>query len=351
MSSEILESGTEITGRGEPTAMSVSIVLEWENMTYAEQVRPRLTIAALKAQAAALYSPECSLPAKAETAVRLSAPLDVILPFNSDKVSEAEFRASVPDLLTESESLRLRLLPVANGTYCNQKNAGAAGATGELVIFLDSDVTPEPDWLAAYMRAFVDPRICAAVGNTYVDTSGGDAYSRSMALTWMFPLRDAAGGLTRSEWFYANNAAFRRSTLLANPFPQTPRLKHRAAALLVQQLEKTGITLWHVGEARANHPAPNGAMHFVSRAVAGGRARMLSSEAAGLASILKWVRADLLEIGWFFKRIVTDGFKVNLQWWQVPAAMSFTLTYYGLRFCGSVATYLAPGLMRGRFDL
>ena len=341
----------DLAGGRTPTATSVSVVLEWENMAYAEQERPRQALAALKAQAEALFSTGPSSPLTNAPPIRLSAPLEVILPYNSDTVDEAEFLRNVTDLITESESLCVRLLAVNNGTYCRQKNAGAAVATGELIIFLDSDVTPEPNWLASFMRAFSDPRVQVGVGNTYVDISPGDAYSRSMALTWMFPLRDTEGGLRPSDWFYANNVAFRREILLSHPFSDTPGLKHHPAALLVRQLEQEGITLWHVGDARGHHPAPNGIGHFCQRAIAAGRARAFIHHSVALSSVPNWIRRDLLEIGWYLKRIAREGTNVGLRWWQMPTAMGVTLAYHLLRSGGSLLTVIAPGSMRDRFQL
>ena len=330
--------------------MSVSVVLEWENMAHAASDRPRQTMAALRAQADALYPGKAGQP-KPEDSVRLSAPLEVILPYDSDKVDEADLLNNVADLLTDTESLRVRLLPVINGTYCRQKNEGAAGSTGDLIIFLDSDVTPEPTWLTAYLKAFLDPRVQVAVGNTYVDTSRGDAYSRAMALTWMFPLRDTVGGLGPTKWFYANNVAFRRDVFRSHPFPETPGIKHHPAALLVQQLERDGIPLWHAGDARGHHPPPNGFMHFFTRAVAAGRERTLRETQPSLATVRRWLRSDLPDMAWYCKRILVERSTVNMPWRQVPAAIVVALAYHTLRLFGSLATYWAPGLMRDRFQI
>ena len=330
--------------------MSVSVVLEWENMAHAASDRPRQTMAALIAQADTLYTPGAQ-PVDGADAVRLSAPLEVIIPYDSDKIEEADFLRGNADLCTETESLCVRLLPVSNGTYCRQKNEGAAGAMGDLIIFLDSDVTPEPTWLAAYLKAFLDPRVQVAVGNTYVDTSRGDAYSRAMALTWMFPLRDAAGEISPTKWFYANNVAFRRDTFRRYQFPDTPGLKHHAAVLLVQELEQAEVSLWHVGDARGHHPAPNGFGHFVTRALSSGRERTFKIDAPTLSTALGWITADVAYVVWSCKRILVERSKVAMPWRQVPTALVVTAAYYGLRLFGSIAAYLAPGFMRDRFQI
>lgn len=347
----VSRSHADRSGAGTIPAMSVSVVLEWENMAHAAKDRPRQTLASLKAQADALYERAPKGPSHSTLPVRLSEPLEVLLPYNCNEVEEADLLCNLSDLLPDTESVRTRLLPVSGGTYCLQKNAGAAAATGDLVIFLDSDVTPEPTWLAAFMRAFLDPRVHVAVGNTYVDIGRGDAYSRAMALSWMFPLREPLPVVKPSTWFYANNVAFRKAVFRAHQFPHTPGLKHHPAALLVQQLKQEGITLWYVGEARGHHPAPNGLAHFFSRGVAAGRARILGNPPGSLLSVLKLIRADIFETGWYCKRILREGSKVELRSWQIPVAFSVTVTYYALRLAGSLATYLVPGLMRDKFEL
>src|SRR5262249_14982471 len=159
---------------------------------------------------------------------------------------------------------------------------------------------PETGWLAGYLRAFTHAEISVGVGNTYVDHQAGDLYSQSLALAWMFPLRDTEGCLAPTEWFYANNVGFRRDTFLSRQFADVPGLMHAAAPILVARLKRDGIPLWRVGEARACHPPPNGIVHFFKRAVAGGRVRAFSQAPLGLPCVLQWIRLDLMSVrhGW-----------------------------------------------------
>jgi mycofactocin system glycosyltransferase len=47
----------------------------------------------------------------------------------------------------------------SSGGPAAARNAGLAAASTELVVFLDSDVVPEPDWLDPLLRAFADPAV------------------------------------------------------------------------------------------------------------------------------------------------------------------------------------------------
>ncbi len=44
------------------------------------------------------------------------------------------------------------------------RNAGAAAATGEVVLFTDSDCDPAPDWVAEMLAPFADPTVSAVKG-------------------------------------------------------------------------------------------------------------------------------------------------------------------------------------------
>ena len=327
------------------TSFATSVVIEWYNVTHAEVSRAKQMLAAVKSQAAMLYSADASMP------VRLSGPLDLVIAFNSAKLDSAQVRHVVDDVIGASESLTLRYLPVVGASYCQLKNAGAAIATGEIIIFLDSDLNPEPEWLTAFLRAFADPRVSVAVGNTYVDWSAGDVYSKAVALTWMFPLRDPDSSLTVANCFYANNVAFRKETFLLRQFPDVPGLIHIPAKLLVEHLERDGVTIWHVGGARASHPAPNGPVHFVERAISAGRARTFSADSVTIGLMFRWICDDIESVYCGFKNIVFRGFRLELHLWQVPPAMIIAVSYFALLFAGSLLSALAPRFMRHRFRL
>ena len=327
-----------------PAFISVSVVIELDNLAHAELDRPKKLLAELESQAGALQSQDAQAP------MRLSGPLDLVATYDCTKADENDIRRALGDLVKGSASLNVRVLPVS-GVYCKQKNAGAAITTGDIIVFLDCDVIPEPNWLASFLQAFSDPRVSVAVGNTYVDTSRGDAYSRSMALTWMFPLRDPRGGLTQTHWFYANNVAFRRETFLSRQFPDTPGLKHIPAMLLVERLTRDGIPLWHVGDARGAHPAPNGPVHFVKRAVSAGRAQAFKERSVTGSTMVRWIRDYVTALAYGAKRIVLEGFKVGMRWWQVPAAIGYALAYATLMLTGAFVTVIAPELMRDRFQI
>jgi hypothetical protein len=321
---------------------TATVVIEWYNLNYAESGRAIDLIAALARQQ------QEELQAASSGRGPLASPLEVIIAFDSSRLAEREVRDFVEGL-PGSAALDLRLAAVPGGTYCQLKNAGARAATGDLLLFLDSDVVIEPGWLRSMLRAFSDPRVKVVVGNTYVDLAAGSAYVRTMALTWMFPLRDASDKLTKSGWFYANNLGFRREAFLSNPFIDTPGLIHAPAATMVRDLAGAGTTIWHCPMARASHPAPNGIAHFFRRAIAGGRARSLTVQPDEKGRLLGWIVADFKSMLWGWKRILLERQRVALGWWQVPAALAVATAYGASFLLGSALAEAFPHWMSRRF--
>jgi glycosyltransferase involved in cell wall biosynthesis len=52
---------------------------------------------------------------------------------------------------------RIRFVPLAHGGRCRARNAGAAVATGEALVFLDSDDRADPNWLRSLTGALTHP--------------------------------------------------------------------------------------------------------------------------------------------------------------------------------------------------
>ena len=325
--------------------LTASVVVEWYNLNYAELDRAVRMLAELASQSNALQTAYVGAP------VRLAEPLELVIAFDADRLDIEQVRSVVGDSMRAADLLTVRFLPVADSTYCKLKNAGASISHGDIVIFLDSDVIPEPGWLSAMLTAFVNPGVSVVVGNTYVDYSDSRTYSKTMALTWMFPLRDATDELTVSSWFYANNVAFRRDTFLSRQFPDVPGLIHAPARLLVERLRRDSVTIWHAAGARASHPPPNGAVHFMMRALSAGRARVFFERPTTFESMLKWLRQDARSIAHGSKEIVRSGSRVQLRWWEVLPAVAITAAYYASVQVGTLLSIAFPQFMQDRFRL
>src|SRR6185437_10361673 len=102
--------------------------------------------------------------------------------------------------------------------YYEKKNFGFAMACGEIVVFVDSDLAPEPDWLEAITRPFADPSRSVVIGLTHFEC--GSLYERAMALFWIFEARCGESLVRPTHRLVSNNVAFRRALFAALPFPR-----------------------------------------------------------------------------------------------------------------------------------
>jgi glycosyltransferase involved in cell wall biosynthesis len=148
--------------------------------------------------------------------------------------------------------------------YYEAKLAGVRLATGEVVVFADSDLVYEAGWLEALLEPFGRSDTSFVSGETRVDITG--LYTFSVATTWLFPRRYASNTATS---LIANNAAVRRSALLACPFPIGLPLFRAQIVLHGRVLRAREMGILNV-RARGVHAPPAGAEEWALRyAIAG----------------------------------------------------------------------------------
>lgn len=91
------------------------------------------------------------------------------------------------------------------------KTAGAREARNGILVFMDADCTPSPDFAARIRKHFSDPKVLAVGGlDLYQSDSGAwralyDAFSRAT-----FHSARLAHALTGRYWMAANNCAYRK---------------------------------------------------------------------------------------------------------------------------------------------
>jgi cellulose synthase/poly-beta-1,6-N-acetylglucosamine synthase-like glycosyltransferase len=135
-----------------------------------------------------------------------------------------------PDLLDACPGATLVAAPEPE-SY-GLKNAGVRAASAPLVAILDADCVPLAGWARAIVEAYErDPEIAAVSGRT--DYGGRTARERIFALLTRAYVDPGRRGRTR--FVSNNNAAWRRTTLLAHPLPTglgpfAARIQSEAAA-------------------------------------------------------------------------------------------------------------------------
>src|SRR5262249_9540263 len=239
--------------------------------------------------------------------------------------------------------------------YTALKNAGVKRSTGDIVVFVDSDVLPENDWLQETVRAFRDPAVQLVGGTSYIEPVS--LYHRAFALTWFFPLRTPAGPLRRVPYSFANNVAGRRELLPRYPFPDQPRFRGQGSTL-AELLAADGVPIHANPNARVSHPPPNGVSHFVRRALCEGHDLIVAEELRGKSTpvtlgrnvrLSYWrLREKAAEIR---ERIWSQRERVDLSAAAAPFAFGIALLYFTTRAVGEILTRIDPQIVRRRFPV
>jgi hypothetical protein len=227
-------------------APTFSVVIETENLATAESGALSRTLEALEAQ---------------ELSVRRAN--EVIL-VNSGRVGGH----AVERLEARHPWLTAHSAPGAD--YYATKMLGARRATGEVVVFCDSDCAYARGWLRELLAPFRDdPEVEVVSGETATDETG--LYGAAMRMTYIFPPFSGRKRLYSAPAYMMNNVAFRRRFLLEHPIPLELPV-HRGNCLLHgRALQRAGTTLWMSPNARSVHPPPETPRHFVNRFVQLGR--------------------------------------------------------------------------------
>jgi len=109
---------------------------------------------------------------------------------------------------------RVRLLVEKEVGLSAARNAGIAAATGNIVIFVDDDAFPEPDWLASYVTAFEREQVMCA-GGPVAPLFAGELppWFRGRYLPYLsaWDRGESLQELAYNEYPRGTNIAFRRS--------------------------------------------------------------------------------------------------------------------------------------------
>jgi Glycosyl transferase family 2 len=329
--------------------LRLSIIVEWENTRFNGVPRAWALLDALGYQwreIAERRYPE-TLPATAAAFLDRLAPRPELVAVSGEVLAE-----------TAREEIRRRTLPafdlriqVAEGLeYYPLKSHGASLASGDLLLFVDSDVLPDPGWLAHLLGSFARPEIQVVSGQTYVGPH--DLVSRAFSLGWTYELRDDSDAFEPCRKFYGNNVAFRAQAFPKGGFPPLGPRTRGASSMVRAQLNQVGIDIWQNRRAAVDHPPPADFRHLVIRALAHGRDHyMKDSDDRHLGGLRRSVGLAARRLGRGYQNTFLERRRVGLPRWQVPAALAIIGVYYGFFALGGIFTHLAPEAMGRRFRL
>lgn len=139
-----------------------------------------------------------------------AGPAEFLLMEQDDIASQAP-----EDLWRILPSLRIVRSPHSGSSYA-LKNHGAQEARGDVIVMLDADCHPSPDWLRRIAAAWrAHPDAAAISGRT--DYEGRSTADRLSALLTRSYVDQGTAGTT--PFISNNNGSFRRSVYLAHPLP------------------------------------------------------------------------------------------------------------------------------------
>ena len=107
----------------------------------------------------------------------------------------------------------VRLINIPNGGLSNARNIGLRAATGEIVVYLDDDAYPDPDWLTHLAAAF-SQGVHAGIGGPNIPPPGDGPIADCVAHSPGGPTHVLLSDI-EAEHIPGCNMAFRREQLLA----------------------------------------------------------------------------------------------------------------------------------------
>jgi len=303
---------------------SLSIVVEMENIRTVEPAVLGIVLDSLAAQLWPVMG-------------RLARPPRLIFVHPGKVEANDEVLARIRQDGPSLRSLDIHAVAVPDGRYYEMKNAGAALAENEILIFADSDAPPEGDWLLQLLAAFEDPETVAASGRTFLKHD--DFLSRTLALTWIFPLEHGDEQEARQAFIWANNVAFRRDWFAdAGGFPYDMGFKC-SCSLLDQRLLDAGKTCIRVN-ARARHEPLRGLRFVAWRAGVTGRdddrKYLLRKSGRRLKRVRYAIKRWNAMMWRTTRKVVTKRKLVNMPAREVPFALLLGWTFYTIAFANQL---------------
>lgn len=167
--------------------------------------------------------------------------VDIIIVHNQKQKESVEQFISAMDVECR-QVLTLLGMEAEHASYYKMKIAGAAIAQGEILVFLDSDLTPAIGSFFDLVKPLYNETAVAVSG--YASFPSNSFISRAYAMFWMFPIFNQPETMGKYQ-LVANSCAFKRDWFLKNLFPTEQGGLRAACSLISSKLKQEGHALYH----------------------------------------------------------------------------------------------------------
>jgi len=274
---------------------------------------------------------------------------EILILVDPEAVDVNDLQRSVEPILSKGREAGIAWrIETAEGLhYYELKNEGANRASGDLLLFLDSDVIPDADWLRLlHTELATDFDRIAVGGVSYVDTDS--LIGRAFAAGWFFPVRPRIRRIVDPAAFiFANNLLVRRTEFLANPFPMLPDGATRGSCqrwLADRHLDGSQVALAHA--ATVSHPPPATTIgHLAVRALAEGRDHVADARRRDRP---RWsmIGSSLRHAGRRIRQTARVAMRqrhdIGASAMELPPIMMIMTAYYGMFLVGAACTVVSP---------
>lgn len=295
---------------------AASVVVEWETVLEGKRERG---VACLRSIHRQLWESDAST--------------ELVVCFDESETSETDVRAAMQEAAGERPWPGTVIVASAprHLDYYQKKNHGFTLTTGDVVVFIDSDLETEPDWLHRLLAPFEDFRKSVVVGRTYLETR--TLYERAVAMFWIFDARDERPEMAMTGRLVSNNIAFRRAVFSRFPFPDRPSFRGQCSEL-GSILDAHAIAMYEQPSARARHPAPDGVRRFFGRALHAGADHCFYDTLEGAASVDRCAQNWRTDVAQVIERIGRRRSILNASRLDALAAFALGLIYYTTKSAG-----------------
>jgi GT2 family glycosyltransferase len=185
-------------------------------------------------------------------------------------------------------SYSLRVIDQANAGPAVARNVGCQQAHASLLVFLDDDVIPDPDFLTAHWRIHQQASKQVVIGPLLRPPS---ARLQPWVYWELATLEQQYDAMARGEWepsprqFYTGNASVERAAVLdAGGF--NPEFRRAEDVEMAYRLQSSGYAFVFAPQARGLHYAHRSFASWKAIAVAYGRADVMMARILGFRGIV-----------------------------------------------------------------